>query len=136
MFATLLYVELDSAHGTMVLSNGGHLPPIIRRADGSIEKASGAGGAPLGILQGMRFGQEKLLLSPGDIVVLYTDGIVEAMNAADEQYGYARFTDVIRKAPPEPAALKDAVVADVSRFTGLSEQHDDLTLVCFGPSRR
>ena len=132
MFATVLYLELDSESGLMTLSNAGHLPPIIKRADGTVKRFSPAGGSPLGILPGMEFGQETLLLGPGDTVVLYTDGIIEAMNAKDELYGYERFEELLRTGPSDPDALKSAIVGEVNRFTGLSPQHDDMTLVCFG----
>ena len=132
MFATVLYLELDSESGRMTLSNAGHLPPIVKRADGTVKRFSPAGGSPLGILPGMEFGQETLLLGPGDTVVLYTDGIIEAMNARDELYGYDRFEELIHKSPSDPDALKSAIIGDVNRFTGLSPQHDDMTLVCFG----
>ena len=132
MFATLLYLELDSGTDRISMANAGHLPPLIRRAGGTVEKVSGTGGAPLGILKGMQFGQDKTALAPGDIVVLYTDGIVEAMNAREELYGFDRLEDVVRTGPAEPDALRAAIIAGVNRFTGLSQQHDDMTLVCFG----
>jgi len=132
MFATLLYVELDSQTGTLSLSNAGHLPPIIKKADGSVKKLSTIGGAPLGILRGMKFEQENARLDPGDIVILYTDGIIEAMNSGEELYGYDRFEAMIRKSPSLPEGLKSAVIDDVNKFTGLSPQHDDMTMVCFG----
>ncbi|HTP05660.1 MAG TPA: GAF domain-containing SpoIIE family protein phosphatase [Nitrospirota bacterium] len=132
MFATLLYIELDSRSGKMVISNAGHLPPIIKKADGSLMTIAKAGGAPLGMLPGMMFRQETARLEGGDTVILYTDGIVEAMNAKEELYGYARFENLLKKSPADPDALKTAIIEDVNRFTGLSPQHDDMTLVCFG----
>jgi sigma-B regulation protein RsbU (phosphoserine phosphatase) len=132
MFATLLYLELDSASGLITLCNAGHLPPIIRRADGSLERVAKTGGAPLGMLPGMRTGQETAAIGPGDTVVLYTDGIIEAMNSREELYGYERFEALLKKGPADPGKLKDAIIADVDRYTGLSPQHDDMTLVCFG----
>jgi len=132
MFATLLYIELDSQTGTLSLSNAGHLPLIIKKADGSVKKLSTTGGSPLGILAGMKFGQETAMLGPGDIVILYTDGIIEAMNAGEELYGYERFEALIKKAPSLPEGLKSAIIEDVNKFTGLSPQHDDMTMVCFG----
>ena len=132
MFATLLYIELDASAGTMVLSNAGHLPPIIRKADGRLEKVAKAGGAPLGMLPGMRFGQETVELEAGSTVVLYTDGIVEAMNGKEELYGYDRFEILLKKGPADPGRLREAVIGDVNRFTGLSPQHDDMTMVFFG----
>jgi sigma-B regulation protein RsbU (phosphoserine phosphatase) len=132
MFATLLYIELDVPGGTMTIANAGHLPPIIRKADGMVKKFSPAGGAPLGMLAGMTFGQETSALDRGDTVILYTDGIIEAMNAGEALYGYERFEALIRKSPNDPEAMKSAIIDDVNRFTGLSPQHDDMTLVCFG----
>jgi sigma-B regulation protein RsbU (phosphoserine phosphatase) len=133
MFATLLYLELDTATGTLVVCNAGHLPPIVRKPDGSLARMAGTGGAPLGMLPGMQIGQETTTIGKGDIVILYTDGIVEAMNGREELYGFERFEALLRKGPADPAALKDAIINDVNRFTGLSPQHDDMTLVCFGP---
>ena len=132
MFATLLYLELDASNGRMVLSNAGHLPPIVKKADGTLVKLAAAGGAPLGMMAGMRYGQETATLERGDTVVLYTDGIVEAMNAKEELYGYERFEALLKRTAAHPGALKDAIISDVNRFTGLSPQHDDMTLVCFG----
>lgn len=135
MFATLLYVELDSQTGKLTLSNAGHLPPIIKRTDGSLVKLAKAGGAPLGMVAGMKYGQEIAALAPGDTVILYTDGIIEAMNAREELYAYDRFEALIRKSSSTPEALKTAIIDDVNKFTGLSPQHDDMTLVCFGALR-
>jgi len=132
MFATLLYIELDSLTGKLTISNAGHLPPIIRKTDGSVMRLSTAGGSPIGILMGMKLGQETAMLDQGDTVVLYTDGIIEAMNAREEQYGYERFEALVRKAPSDPEGLKSAIIEEVNRFTGLSPQHDDMTMVCFG----
>jgi sigma-B regulation protein RsbU (phosphoserine phosphatase) len=132
MFATLLYIELDSQTGILSISNAGHLPLIIKKAGGSVKKLSTTGGSPLGILTGMKFGQESATLDPGDIIILYTDGIIEAMNAREELYGYKRFEALIRKAPSYPEGLKSAIIEDVNKFTGLSPQHDDMTMVCFG----
>jgi len=132
MFATLLYIELDSQTGRLSIANAGHLPLIIKKTDGSVKKLSTAGGSPLGILAGMKFGQETASLDPGDIVILYTDGIIEAMNAREELYGYERFEALIRRAPSFPDGLLSSIIEDVNRFTGLSPQHDDMTMVCFG----
>lgn len=132
MFATLLYIELDSQAGTLTISNAGHLPPIIKRADGSLVKLAQAGGAPLGMVADMKYTQESATLAPGETVIIYTDGIVESMNAREELYGYDRFENLIRKSLSTPDALKMAIIDDVNKFTGLSPQHDDMTLVCFG----
>jgi sigma-B regulation protein RsbU (phosphoserine phosphatase) len=132
MFATLLYLELDSRNNALTIASAGHLPPLLKHADGPVRRLSTSGGSPLGIVSGMKFGQETATLERGDAVVLYTDGIIEAMNAGEELYGYERFEERILKSPPDPDALKSAIIDGVNRFTGLAPQHDDLTLVCFG----
>jgi sigma-B regulation protein RsbU (phosphoserine phosphatase) len=132
MFATLLYIELEPRNGKLTISNAGHLPPLIKRVDGTVSRLATAGGSPLGILAGMQFGQETAALYPGDTVILYTDGIIEAMNAKEELYGFERFETLIRENTSDPDGLKSAIIEDVNRFTGLSPQHDDMTLVCFG----
>lgn len=136
MFASVLYLELDSRNSSMTVSNAGHLPPLIKKADGNVAKMNSSGGSPLGILKGMQFGEDTFQVSPGDTIVLYTDGIIEAMNGREELYGYGRFEEVIRKSPPGPQPLKAAIVNDVNRFTGSGPQHDDMTLVCFGPIKQ
>jgi sigma-B regulation protein RsbU (phosphoserine phosphatase) len=80
----------------------------------------------------MKFGQKRATLERGETVILYTDGIIEAMNAKEELYGYERFEALLKKSPADPGMLKTAIIEDVNRFTGLSPQHDDMTLVCFG----
>ena len=135
MFATLLYIELDASTGILTMSNAGHLPPIVKRTDGSLVRLGEAGGAPLGMMPHMPYGQETAKLERGDTVILYTDGIIEAMNAKEELYGYDRFEAVLRQSAAHPASLKDAIIGDVNRYTGLSPQHDDMTLVCFGAAK-
>lgn len=135
MFATLLYIELEGGTGRLIMANAGHLPPLIKKADGSVTKLPTAGSAPLGILPTLSFTRQVASLEPGDTVVLYTDGVIEAMNAREELYGYERLESLIAVSPADPDAMKTAIVEDVNRFTGLSPQHDDMTLVCFGAVR-
>ncbi len=132
MFATVLYLELDARTGALTIANAGHLPPIVRRKDGTVLRVAPAGGSPIGILPGMQYGRETVVIGHGDLVVLYTDGVIEAMNRKEELYGYDRFEAIIRKEHQGPAELRDAIVADVNRFAGTGPQHDDLTLVCIG----
>lgn len=132
MFATLLYVELDLRSGDLSVSNAGHLPMLIKKAGGSVKKTSVSGSSPLGILPGMKFGQETVLLGHGDTAILYTDGIIEAKNTREELYGYERFEALVQKSSGEPDTLKTAIINDVNLFTSLNQQSDDMTLVCFG----
>jgi phosphoserine phosphatase RsbU/P len=132
MFVTLLYVELNSRNGSLTIANAGHLPPIVKKADGLVKKLSASGSSPLGILAGMKLGLETGSIDCGDTVILYTDGIIEAKNAREELYGYDRFEACIRNSSSDSDIMKAGIIDDVNRFTGLSPQHDDMTLVCFG----
>lgn len=132
MFATLVYAELDTVGRYLTISNAGHLPILVRKRDGSVSMLRAEGGSPLGILPNMQFGQEKTGIENGDTVVFYTDGILEAMNNKEELFGLERLEAAVGAAGPEPEAVKKSVLDAVNRFTGLSPQHDDMTLVCFG----
>lgn len=132
MFATLLYAELDTQGGALTVSNAGHLPILVRKRDGSVSMLRSEGGSPLGILPNMQFGEEKTGIEPGDTIVFYTDGIIEAMNGKEELFGFERLEAAVRSAGREPEAVKKTVIDAVNRFIGLSPQHDDMTLVCFG----
>ncbi|MFA5074455.1 MAG: GAF domain-containing SpoIIE family protein phosphatase [Nitrospirota bacterium] len=134
MFATLAYVELDSRNGQLIVLYAGHLPLLIKKADGTLQKPAACAGPPLGIVPNMQFNVETAVLQPGDTAVLYTDGILEAMNGKEELYGQKRFETCIQKSMFSPDLLKQEIIHDVNRFTGLSPQHDDMTLVCFGAS--
>ncbi len=132
MFATLLYLELDIAQKALTILNAGHLPPVIKRAAGSAEKLPRSSSVPLGILPGMKLLPETVTLTCGDSIVLYTDGITEAMNAQKELFGYERFIALIQRSAAAPDVLQAEIIRKVKQFTGLSPQHDDITLVCFG----
>ncbi len=132
MFATLIYAELDTVGRRLTISNAGHLPILVRKRDGSVSMLRSEGGSPLGILPNMEFGQEERGIGHGDTVVFYTDGILEAMNSKEELFGLERLKAAVGAAGPGPEAVKKSVLDAVNRFTGLSPQHDDMTLVCFG----
>ena len=133
MFATVLYVMLDLGHGTYTLSNAGHNPPVIvsNRFEGTCELED-ATSVALGIIDGMEYEEKTFQLVPGDCVLLYTDGINEAMSREREEYGMERLRAAAANGPPGPRNLVQRLVADVSRFVRGAEQSDDQTLVCFG----
>jgi sigma-B regulation protein RsbU (phosphoserine phosphatase) len=101
----------------------------VRRTDGSVEALSGAGGLVLGAMPGVQFPDHVAQLRPGDRLVLYTDGITEAFNSADEAYGEARLIAQI-KAYGDGAAvgLVENICRSVAVFAGAAPQSDDITL--------
>ena len=85
---------------------------------------------PLGILEDANYEETRLQLEPGDKVVFYTDGIVEAMNEQEEMFGFERLQEVIKSSQVETAeALMNEVITSVDEFAGNAPQHDDITVI-------
>lgn len=135
MFVTCLYAVLDSASGLLQYANAGHDLPYLRHAGGVAELR--ATGMPLGLMPGMRYEDKKVLLEPGDKVLLYSDGLVEAHNPQQEMFGFPRLRKSIAEHPiGGGVTLVDFLLAKLAQFTGDDwEQEDDITLVTLQRSR-
>ena len=129
MFVTLYYGALDLRSGRLRYSNGGHSPPrIMRSADGAVEAVPSTGNLPLGIVSGHHFNEREIQLEPGDALFLYTDGITEAHNASDDEFGEHRMDVQLGAAGHSSmSGLVDKVVKSVGEFTQGREQFDDMT---------
>lgn len=130
-FMTLFYADLDVATRTFRYVRAGHNPPLLyRRATDTFDELDGPGVA-LGMVRGFRYAtSEQVRLEKGDILYLYTDGIVETMNGSKEQYGVERVAELIRKNRDRPAReICDLVRKDVDAFGGHAPQEDDLTMI-------
>ena len=129
LFVTVFYCIFDTATGVLIYANGGHNPPYLLRADGSIETLGGKGGLVLGAMPGVDFPNHTVQLRPRDRLVLYTDGVTEAFNPADEAYGEARLIAEVRAHGDGPAeALVERICGSVTTFAGTAPQSDDITL--------
>jgi sigma-B regulation protein RsbU (phosphoserine phosphatase) len=106
---------------------GGHPPPIIRRANGAVEVAT-VTGPLLGMPVELAFVEQTLELTPGDLFVLYTDGVTEAHHRNQPLFGQERLIDVIRQAPADVDAVADAILAAVTAY-GPAEPRDDVAVV-------
>jgi hypothetical protein len=127
-FATLVYFELGPNSGEVRLLNAGHPLPIVVRA-GSIEQLPPAA-LPLGFLPDAEYTQQRLDVGPGDLLLVYSDGLTEAGNRAGELFGDERLLALVpqlRGLTAEAAAAR--LVAEVERFAGDARQSDDLSLV-------
>jgi sigma-B regulation protein RsbU (phosphoserine phosphatase) len=130
-FVTLFYGVLDAERGTLLYTNAGHLPPILISASGQVQQLS-SNGALLGVFPNWKFEEASLHLSPGDRLMLFTDGITEAMSPSGEEFGEARLVELARgHSDLAPVTLKTQVLNDVKRFSD-SQLHDDVTLVVLG----
>jgi len=127
-YVTLFYMVLDVPARSLLYVNAGHVPPVLVRATGQVELLE-EGGVPLGLFQSPRYFEGHATLAPGDVVGLYTDGIVEQTNPDGEEYGSSRLITTLRDAGDAGATeLCSRVMQDVHRF-GAGRQSDDRTLV-------
>lgn len=127
-FISFFYCIVDSDLGTMTFANAGHYPPILIRANGSVERLE-PGGAVLGVFPDGAYDQGQVTIGSGDRVILFTDGITEARNAADEEFGEDRLIELARENRGCSApALQARLSAAVATFTGGLFQ-DDATLI-------
>jgi sigma-B regulation protein RsbU (phosphoserine phosphatase) len=129
LFVTMFYCVVDPTTGVLRYANGGHPPPYLRRADGSVEALNGAGGLVLGAMPGVAFPDHTVQLRAGDRVVLYTDGVTEACNSAAEAYGAQRLiAEVQAHGDAAAAAIVERICQSVTAFVGGTAQFDDITL--------
>jgi len=134
MFATFFYGILDRTKSTFISTNAGHNPPLVFRADGNIERLE-AGGLIIGFLPDQEYKQESINISPGDIIVLYTDGITEAVGPSEKLvsenlFGEERLLEVIESCLALSAKeIQAAILKAISDHTAGVPQSDDITLV-------
>jgi sigma-B regulation protein RsbU (phosphoserine phosphatase) len=129
-FVTAIYGILDLEKGTLVYCNAGHWPPYLigPHDSGNVRRLINTG-MPLGIFGDKTWEQGVVKLAPGDVLVLYTDGIPEAQNAQGEFLGGDRLLETVRTNLGCPAReIQDAILADVRRFAGDTPQSDDIAL--------
>lgn len=128
MFVTTFYGVLDLRTGLLTYCNGGHNPPFILRAGGGVELLSSTPDLIVGVMRGYPYNEHSLQLAPGDGVVLYTDGVTEAMNSAEDMYEEAALERLlVAQTGASATDIVEAVVADVRAFAAGHPQSDDLT---------
>jgi len=128
-FVTLFYAELDPKAGTLIFLNAGHNPPLIVRADGKMEQLA-AGGLPLGIMADADFREGRTNLQHGDVLVIYSDGVSEAVNQAGEEFGPTRLYEVVaRNLDASAAGIRDRIESALTKFCQGTPAADDITLV-------
>ena len=128
MFVTLLYAVYDPHSGELVYANGGHTNPLLVHADGSSEELPLTGGVALGVMPGLEYRQDSATLVPGDTLVLYTDGVSEAMNHEGEEFGVERLRRIFVDQPPASAEIaNEAILEAVADYAGDTAQSDDVT---------
>jgi serine phosphatase RsbU (regulator of sigma subunit) len=128
-FVTLFCAELDPLTGMLTFINAGHNPPLIAHASGTMEQLA-AGGIPLGISPDALFREGRTQLHPGDVLVIYSDGVSETQNQAGEEFGAMRLYDVVARSLDSSAAgVRDKIESALTKFAQGTDSVDDLTLV-------
>jgi phosphoserine phosphatase RsbU/P len=126
-FTTAFLAEYDPASRALTYINAGHNAPILRRSSGAVERLSN-GGLPLGMWADKTYESGNLTLQPGDWLVIFTDGVVEAVNQRDEEYGEERLLNVLQAgASATPDQLLRRMMFELDAFVGPTSQHDDIT---------
>jgi sigma-B regulation protein RsbU (phosphoserine phosphatase) len=130
-FTTAVFCEYDLAARQLTYVNAGHNAPLLRRADGTLQTLE-TGGLPLGIDLGAKYETASLELKPGDALIFFTDGVVEAVNESGEEFGNDRWVGAVRNMPDWSAQeTLQFLMKRVDDFVGATRQFDDITCLVF-----
>lgn len=128
-FVTLFYAELDPESGAVSFLNAGHNPPLIVHAAGTVEQLA-SGGLPLGIKADADYREGRTHLLPGDVLVIYSDGVTEAASPNGEEFGPTRLYEVVsRNVDASAAGIRDRIESALTKFSQGTQAADDITLV-------
>jgi serine phosphatase RsbU (regulator of sigma subunit)/pSer/pThr/pTyr-binding forkhead associated (FHA) protein len=135
-FITLSLCILDLESRKLTYCSAGHPPVLVRRAGGAVDElGEDIAGLPLGIIPDSEYDQAETTLNPGDVVVIYSDGVTDPRNTREEIYHtkeQPRLTRRVADSPGRPEAVGRSILQDIREFSAGHSQVDDITLVCFG----
>ncbi len=130
MFVTVFYGIYDVSTGHISYCNAGHNPPYILKSDGSVMEFPMSKDPMVGAIDCISYHAEEIDLEQGDTLVMFTDGVTEAMNVSFEEFGEQRLVDVLKSAHPESCdSLVESIKKEVAAFTEGAEQSDDITIL-------
>ena len=128
-FVTLFYAELDPESGSVSFLNAGHNPPLIVHSAGTVEQLA-SGGLPLGIKPDADYREGRTQLQHGDVLVIYSDGVTEAVSPTGEEFGATRLYEVVsRNIEASAAGIRDRIESSLTKFSQGTSAADDITLV-------
>ncbi len=131
-FVTYILALVDTRSHEVQLSIAGHMSPMIRKADGTIEEFDEESvGVPVGVIEDYPYDVLSRPIEPGETVLIYTDGVSEAMNPKGELYGEKRVREFLRKSKGNAAEIGKALLADVRSHANGRAQNDDITIMIF-----
>ena len=128
-FVTFLLIVIDPEDSSVTIVNAGHMPPIIRRSDGSIEEPGmSESGMPIAIMENLDYEAVRIEIAEGEVAVMYTDGVNEAMGPTGDQFGMPRVRELVAEGGTAEE-VSDRVVAAVRKHFGGVPPDDDICLV-------
>ncbi len=128
-FVTLFYAELDPESGALSFLNAGHNPPLIVHSAGTVEQLA-SGGLPLGIKRDAEYREGRTQMQRGDVLVIYSDGVTEAVSPTNEEFGATRLYEVVsRNIEASAAGIRDRIESSLTKFAQGTSAADDITLV-------
>jgi phosphoserine phosphatase RsbU/P len=128
-FVTLFYAELDPESGALSFLNAGHNPPLIVHSAGTVEQLA-SGGLPLGIKRDADYREGRTQLQLGDVLVIYSDGVTEAVSPTGEEFGSTRLYEVVaRNIEASASGIRDRIESSLTKFAQGTSAADDITLV-------
>ena len=131
MFVTLFVAIANVRSGELRFTNAGHNPPYILRHDGELDCLNQRHGPIIGAVEGVAFREDQVQIGAQDTLLLFTDGVTEAMDTSDQLYSEARLEEFLRKSDNTPEQLTSEVLQAVEQFAAGAEQADDITLLAF-----
>lgn len=132
LFVTAAYLVIDAADGGVQWANAGHPVPLLRTVDGEVRGLAGGIDVPLGLVAEASYAEARVVLRPGETLLLMTDGAFDARGADGGRYGVDRLQEVIGAGPANPRELVEHLLKDITRFVGSGARADDLTIVAVG----
>ncbi|HYE57953.1 MAG TPA: SpoIIE family protein phosphatase [Rhodothermales bacterium] len=130
VFVTVFYGVLNTSTGSVEYANAGHNPPVLLRAGGDVAALPKTGGVPVAAVREFAYASQQVVIEPGDGLLLYTDGVVEAMNPAHEQFELERLFETLRDVSDlSPQQRVEQVTRAVESFAVGAPPHDDVTLL-------
>jgi sigma-B regulation protein RsbU (phosphoserine phosphatase) len=129
MFVTIFLGILDLRSGSLRYTNAGHNPPYLKARDGDVLRLDRRHGPVIGAVEDLVYGEDEVSLSPGDMLLLYTDGVTEAMNVSGELYEEQKLVSVLSRELATVEAMVGETVDDVWHFQGEAQQADDVTVL-------
>jgi serine phosphatase RsbU (regulator of sigma subunit) len=129
MFVTAALAIFDRSSGQVSIASAGHQPPLVRRSDGTLFRLSARQGVPLGVDHTHQYTSQQYLLQPGEAMLFYTDGVVDAADARGKRFGTARFENIVRRGPAGAVDLQQQLLSALHEHVGEHLPYDDIIVV-------